>query len=353
MKNFWVDLPKPIIALAPMAGITDQPFRLICKKFGADVVFSEMVSSEAIYHNNLKSKILNLKSTTKNLKLENNSLRKTLNLIKFSSAEQPFVVQIFGANPEHMAYSAKYISTGEWAKDYLKIKNLKLKIEAIPAGIDLNFGCPAKDIIAQGAGSALMKNHKLASQIIKSVKMATKLPVSVKTRLGWSDSTEILEFSRIIEASGADALTIHGRTYKQGFASRADWEMIYRVKKQLKIPVILNGGVESVEDYRKIELDKIDGVMIGRGSWGRPWIFSAISRKNPNYQLLTTNYQLIKDTILEHSNLVQELKGVKGIIEMRKHLTWYFKGVPNSKEIREKLVKVNTLEEIKQILNKF
>lgn len=391
MKNFWRDSKKPTVCLAPMAGITDQPFRLICKQFGADVVFSEMVSSDAIWHkkevNSLKLKV---NSLCNNLKFLDNDLIKTLNLIRFSKDEMPYVVQIFGSDPQKLAYTTEYISTGEWAEDYKKIINYKLQIinenqnpkliinnqeliiMSIPDGIDINMGCPAKDIIKQGAGSDLMKNYKLASQIIKSVKKSTKLPVSVKTRLGWSDPKEILEFSKIIENAGADALTIHGRTYKQGFTGPADWDMVYKVKNQLKIPVILNGGVNSLEDFNKIDLDKIDGVMIGHGALGRPWVFKEINNCTPPARWPACpakprrsekdssevkevagkfNFQLLKETILKHAELVQKLKGERGIIEMRKHLAWYFRGVPNSKEIREKLVKVSTLEEIREVLN--
>jgi len=221
MKNFWKKLPKNFFVLAPMAGITDQPFRLMCKKFGVDVVCSEMISSEALFHNasNIKFQISNFKNNESQMR----QLEKTLRLIQFSEVERPYVVQIFGNNPEHMAFAAKYISSGNWFralmqisnikmqnenvkfKNYgiensLKIKNLsadrqdcELKIESIPDGIDINMGCPAKDVVKTGAGAALIKNQDLAIKIVKAIKKEVKnIPISVKTRLGWSNHDEIL-----------------------------------------------------------------------------------------------------------------------------------------------------------------
>jgi tRNA-dihydrouridine synthase B len=350
-NNFWQKLKKPFFALAPMAGYTDQAFRLLCKDFGADVLFSEMVSSEAIWH----KKSLQVESPRVESK---NSLLKTLELIKFSKKERPFVVQIFGANPEHMAFAAQYIASGAWAKDYLKIENCKLKIESIPDGIDLNMGCPVHDVTKTGAGSALMKNHQLASEIIKAVKKVVKIPVSVKTRLGWSDPNEIFEFAKVIEKSGADALTIHGRTYKQGFAGPADLEIISKVASQLKIPVIANGGLSDPTLHHKPYLIPStpctlplytstpfpSGYMVGRGAIGNPWIFDKVHESK-------VHESDRKKIILQHAELAYKLKGERGIIELRKHLGLYLKDLPNAKKLREKLVRVENISDIKNILN--
>lgn len=239
--------------------------------------------------------------------------------------------------------------------NYLGFRTSDLEFTSIPDGIDVNMGCPAREVTKVGAGAALLKNPELAALIIKSVKKATKLPVSVKTRLGWNDPTDILTFCRMLEGSGADALVIHARTYQQFFSGQPDWQMVYQVKKQLKIPVILNGGIYSLEDYQKVDLDKIDGVMIGRGALGKPWIFDEVKnpKLRPKTKELRTDLNLIKKTVLEHAGLVYQLKGQQGIKELRKHLAWYFRGIPNSRKVRNKLVTVNSLEEIKKILTSF
>jgi len=387
MKNFWKKLPKNFFVLAPMAGITDQPFRLMCKKFGVDVVCSEMISSEALFHNasNIKFQISNFKNNESQMR----QLEKTLRLIQFSEVERPYVVQIFGNNPEHMAFAAKYISSGNWFralmqisnikmqnenvkfKNYgiensLKIKNLsadrqdcELKIESIPDGIDINMGCPAKDVVKTGAGAALIKNQDLAIKIVKAIKKEVKnIPISVKTRLGWSNHDEILVFSKKLEAAGINALAIHGRTYKEGFAGEVDWKMIEKVKKQLKIPVIGNGDLchsrldpESQKILKQVQDDEgINGYMIGQGALGKPWIFDEIKNLISNCKLQKSNINGLKKIILEHARLVEELKGERGIQDFRKHLLWYVKGNKNAAEIRKNIASVNKYANVKEIL---
>jgi len=346
-KFSWNKLTTPFYALAPMAGISSQPFRLICKEFGADVLFSEMISAEAIWHKK--------RQKGKETEQQRNELLKTLELIKFSEKECPFIVQIFGANPEHMAFAAKYIATGEWAKDYLKIKNLskikncKFKIESIPDGIDINMGCPVRDITKTGAGAALIKNPKLASEIIKAVKKSINISLSVKTRLGWNDDKNILTFSRMLVGSGVDAITIHGRTVKQGFTGEVNWQKICEVKKALKIPVIGNGGVDNKFKIKNLKLKiNLDGYMIGRGARGNPWLFQNIKNQKSNIKDVSLTER--KKVILAHAKLAYQLLGKRGIIELRKHLAWYFIGVANSSKIRSQLVKVNDFEDVKNIL---
>lgn len=352
-NNFWQKIKKPFFALAPMAGYTDQAFRLICKDFGADVLFSEMVSSEAIYH----KKSLQVESRES---ASQRSLLKTLELIRFSNRERPFVVQIFGANPKHMVYAAQYIASGDWAKDYLKLSAqggpaLCGKIEAIPDGIDINMGCPAKDVVKEGAGAALIKNFQLATKIVCAVKKAVKIPVSVKTRLGWDNPEDIFKFAKVIEKAGADILTIHGRTYKQGFVGPADLEIINKVARQLKIPVIANGGIDSEFKIKNFphkadplyaEKLKISGYMLGRGALGNPWAFSKVYKSK-------VRESERKNIILKHAKLAYKLKGEQGIIELRKHLCFYIKDLKNAKKIREKLVRAETIKDIEKALRPY
>lgn len=399
MNNFWTQIKRParhaskalqarpFLALAPIAGISDQPFRLICKEFGADVLYSEMISSEAIWHK--KCKIQSAKFKVKESLRDD--LYKTLKLIQFSEMERPYVVQIFGADPAHMAYAAEYIACGEWNKDYFKItssnkqapnkfqfpksksqNNLELGVcnlefASIPDGIDVNMGCPARDVTKTGAGAALLKNPKLAEKIIKAIKKKVKnIPVSVKTRIGWNDNKNILTFLRILECAGVDAIAIHGRTVKQGFSGKVDYETIYKVKKALKIPVIGNGGI-TYNSQLTTQQRELDGIMIGQGALGRPWVFEKLKkqlnshREESLWDDATISSDIsrdcfavarndIKKTVLKHAKLVQELKGEPGMIEFRKHLGWYFKGTINAKQIRSQLVKVNTIYNIKKII---
>ena len=232
----WKTLPKPILALAPMAGYTDSAFRQLVKSLAPQtIVFSEFVSSDALH---FKSK-------------------RTKQMLAFSRKEQPFIAQIFGKNPPHFAEAARVVeSLGA-------------------AGVDLNFGCPARKVVHSDHGSALLKNPKLAAEIIEATTKAVKIPVSVKMRLGINDSRNLLSFAKMVEASGAKLLTIHGRTAKQMYLGEADYEPIYRVKKVLKIPVIGNGDIDSTERFHE-KLKNLDGLMIGRAAVTNPWLFREI-----------------------------------------------------------------------------
>lgn len=298
----WSKLKKPIIALAPMADYTDEPFGLICKKFGAQVIFREMVSADAIVHGN----------------------EKTFKMLTINKKERPVIQQIFGRNPKIMAEAAKIIC---------KISK--------PDGIDINMGCPMQKVTKNWHGAALMKNPALAAEIVKEVKKAIKIPVSVKMRLGWTKSDEILSFAPIIAKAGADLISIHGRTKKHGYAGNADWEMIGRAKKLLSIPVLANGGIFTREDVIKcLETTGADGVLIARGALGNPWIFSDIA---------PTLEERIK-VILEHADLQVKHYGDYGLILLRKHLVFYFKGIPHNKIIKTKMTQVSTLGQLKDLL---
>ena len=300
----WNKLTKPIIALAPMADFTDKPFSLICKKFGAQVIFREMVSADAITHSN----------------------KKTLEMIKVDKNERPIIQQIFGQNPQTMAEAAKII--------YDLVQ---------PDGIDINMGCPATKLVKNFHGCALMKDPKKLTAIIKAVKAAVPCPVSVKTRLGWHKPDEILTIAPIIEQAGADLLSVHGRTKLQGYAGIANWEMIGQVKKIISIPLLANGSIFELADINKcLEQTQADGVLIARGALGNPWIFKNIDKA-------TLSLKDLKKTILEHANLQTEQYGEYGMTLFRKHLMFYLKGLPHTKELKIKLTQVETLDQLKNI----
>ncbi len=354
MNNFWQELHKPYFVMAPMAGYTDQPFRIMCKHYGADVVVSEMVSSEALYHN----------AISKSVVPKSKQILKTLKLIEFSKVERPYVVQIFGSDPEKMALSAEYIASGKWHSDLVQISNIKTQndkskseIGIIPDGIDINMGCPARDVVKTGAGVSLMKDVSNAQEIVYEVrKKVRNMPISVKTRLGWTKPDEIMEFSKYMQAAGAQALIVHGRTFKGGFSAPVDWGLIGSVKKQLSIPVIGNGGIDG--DFKlqitNVESDS-DGYMVGRGALGKPWIFKKLKDHNMKRKIDESVYDNYIDKkeltkiILKHAELVDRYKGEWGIREFRKHFVWYLSGVKGCKKFKRSAVRVETLEDIRKI----
>lgn len=360
----WLD-KKPIIALAPMADMTDSPFCRVCRLvnsesrkgeeslFGASkfVIFREMVSAEAIVRGNLK----------------------TLRMCEFDEIEKPIVLQIFGSSPEVIRRAAEKILE----KGFLSASSADR--DCVCDGIDVNMGCPVPKIAGKGlAGASLMKDHNRAVEIIKALKKANLgLPISVKTRLGWSKKEEILEFAPKLEQAGVDAITIHGRTKIQGYSGEADWEMIRRVKKLIKIPVIANGDIKSAENIKKcLEITSADGVMIGRGALGNPWVFrSVIARTLSERSELKWTKQSqgtreiaasltsfvprndisideVKRVVLRHVELHLEHYGEGSMVTFRKHLLYYFKGLPDVKNLKQELVKVKTIEELKEILKK-
>ncbi|MDD5290808.1 MAG: tRNA-dihydrouridine synthase [Patescibacteria group bacterium] len=321
MKNFWLKLKKPIYALAPMAGITDSAFRQICKDFGADVVYSEMASVTALTYNP----------------------GKTLEMLKFSPKERPYVVQVFGSNPEHFAKAVKLVEK--------KIK---------PDGIDINFGCPVPKVSRQKAGAELFKDLKLSRQVLKTVTLNTSLPVSIKTRARVG-SVDILEFLKNVSDLDIKAIMIHGRSFSQGFSGSIDWQIIKKSREYFSGIILANGGVglnltpnpsprqeRGVKDYCDWLLNKTgaDGVGVGQGALGRPWIFGELKAKSEKGK----TKEEIFNIILKHTKLVCKLKGRQGIIEMRKHLCWYVQGLSGARKLREKLVKIESLDDINKIL---
>lgn len=307
-KNFWQKLAKPIYALAPMAGVTDSAFRQICKSFGADVVYSEMISAAAIVYDS----------------------KKTLELMKFNKKERPFVIQLFGSKPEHFAYAVKYITK--------KIK---------PDGIDINFGCAVKKIIKQGAGAALMDNSKLGRLIIKTVIDNTNLPVSIKVRSQVKQIT-VLNFLKHLADLDIKAIMIHGRTLNQGHSGPVDYNIIKQARKFFKGIILANGGIKNKQDVQKmLALTEADGVGIGQGVFGKPWIFEEIKSKKLKEK---SDKKEIFKIMLKHAKLINKLKYKQGVVEMRKHLCWYVNGLKNASILRQKLVKIKDLNELKKIL---
>jgi len=304
------------ILLAPMAGVTDMSFRCICKEFGADLTYTEMVSAKALQFKN----------------------KKTKKLLKIGEVEKPAGVQIFGSEPDIMGKMAEEIC--ETYGDSIKL-------------IDINMGCPAPKITNNGEGSALMKNPKLAGEIVRSVKEAIDIPLTVKIRKGFDESDiNAVEFSKICEDNGADGITVHGRTRNQFYSGKADLKIIEEVKKNVEIPVVGNGDIFSCKDaVGMFDKTGVDAVMVARGSLGNPFIFREIK------EYIRTGRQPSKPMIEEKLNIFidQAERTVKekgehiAIVQLRKHGAWYIKGVKHAARVRERLVRINTLEELYSI----
>ena len=317
MKIGEIELGDKPLFLAPMEDVTDASFRYICKEYGADVMYTEFVSSDALVRD----------------------IKRSLDKLETFPYERPIGIQIYGHIPEAMAEAAKMAE------------------QANPSFIDINFGCPVNKIANRGAGSGMMRYPEKMLDITKRVVDAVKLPVTVKTRLGWDENSKIIvELAEQLQDTGIAALTVHGRTRMQMYKGEADWTLIGDIKKnpRFKIPIIGNGDITSPEGAKEA-FDKygVDGVMIGRATYGRPWIFKEIKH------YLSTGEYMPQLTVEEKANLAKrhllksvEVKGERvGVLEMRRHLSAYFKALPDFKPIRMKLVTENDYREVLSIID--
>lgn len=317
MKIGNLEFSVPVF-LAPMAGVTDTAYRILAREMGCELVYSEMVSDKGINYRNTH----------------------TLEMLHTEPAERPIAMQLFGAEPESVARAAQYVESLGCA-DIL----------------DFNMGCPAPKVVKNHEGSALMKEPRQAFAILSTLRKAVRLPVTVKMRLGWDDdSINVLELARLAEQAGMDAIAVHGRTREQFYRGQADWETIAAVKQAVSIPVIANGDVRTCADLARIfAVTGCDGVMIGRAAQGNPWIFRRFR------EFLQTGVELPEpslaergEIILRHLDMLMQFKGdYIGPREMRKHATWYTKGLPHGAELRNLFNQAETREDFIRIVDKF
>ncbi len=308
---------KSHAVLAPMAGVSDRAYRELCVRFGAAYCVSEMVSSKALSFNSKKSE----------------------ELMEISDLERPCGIQIFGDDPKCMADAAKHA------------------LENKPDIIDINMGCPAPKISSNGSGSALMKNPRLCGEIVKAVTAVTDIPVTVKIRKGWDDdSVNAVEVAKICESAGAAAITVHGRTRQQYYKPPVDYNIIKAVRESVSVPVIANGDIDSAERAKEVmDITGCDLVMIGRATLGNPWIFSQINAylENPNVKIHTPDLEERLGVMIEHIGKMVEYKGEHmAMLQARKLVVGYFKGMKGAAALRNEAGKIKTLDDLYELRQK-
>lgn len=305
------------VFLAPMAGVTDMSFRILCRRQGCGLTYTEMVSSKGLYY-----------------KSEN-----TEELLFISDEEKPAAAQVFGSDPDVVAMAAR---------------EAMLRGAAI---VDINMGCPTPKIVKNGDGSALMRRPDLVREIVRSTVKSVSVPVTVKMRKGWDDaSVNAVEIASIAAEEGAAAVAVHGRTREQFYSGTADWSIIKQVKRSVNIPVIGNGDIKTPEDAKSmLEETGCDAIMIGRGAHGNPWIFSRTVEYMRTGRLLPEpSFEDRIEMVLRHLDMVTKLKGENiGVKEMRKHIAWYLKGMPGSTRVKTEIFRLSTVVQIKQVLGEY